>query len=64
MGFPATDVTRRARATYMTYAVRSAWRSVKERRFMSGLAQLREAAKLWGLAAPAPDTAADPQVLR
>ena len=42
----ATEVTRRTRATYATYATRSAWRSVKERRFRSGLAQLREAAKL------------------
>jgi glycosyltransferase involved in cell wall biosynthesis len=42
----AADVTRRTRATYTRYAARSAWRSIKERRLISGLAQLREAAKL------------------
>ena len=42
----ASDVTRRARATYTRYAVRSAWRSLKERQLMSGLAQIREAGKL------------------
>ena len=42
----ASNVTRRARATYARYATRSAWRSLKERRLMSGLAQIREAGKL------------------
>ena len=46
----AAEVTRRTRATYATYGARSAWRSMKERRFISGLAQLREAAKLWDAA--------------
>jgi len=42
----AAEVTRRARARYATYAADSAWRSIKEGRIMSGLAQFREARKL------------------
>ena len=42
----AADVTRRARATYAEYAARSARRSIKEGRILSGLAQFREARKL------------------
>jgi glycosyltransferase involved in cell wall biosynthesis len=42
----ATEVTRRARAKYAKYAADSAWRAIKERRIMSGLAQFREARKL------------------